>query len=137
MKFSYDEFYNRSVESGCTESDFTQEIKDNVKELIKRINNLGYQPPMYFSSCLRSRSVHEHIYKEKGTPTDKIPWGSKHLSGQAVDIADPKGELADWLMINDKKIEECRLWAEHPDYTKGWVHLQSVPPKSGRRFFIP
>ena len=103
MKFSYDEFYNRSVKSGCTESDFTQEIKDNVKELIKRINNLGYQPPMYFSSCLRSRSVHERIYKEKGIPTNKSPWGSKHLSGQAVDIADPEGKLANWLMINDKE----------------------------------
>lgn len=137
MKFSYDEFYNRSVESGCTESDFTQEIKDNVKELIKRINNLGYRPPMFFSSCLRSRSVHERIYKEKGIPTDKIPWGSKHLSGQAADVADPDGELANWLMINDKKLEQCRLWVEHPDFTKGWVHFQSVPPKSGKRFFIP
>lgn len=137
MKFSYREYFMKSINSGCKEEDFTSEIILNVRELIKRITSLGYEPPMYFSSCLRSKDVHKRIYTEKGVPENKIPWGSKHLSGQAADVADPDGKLADWLMINDKKVEESRLWVEHPDFTKGWVHFQSVPPKSGKRFFIP
>lgn len=137
MNFTYKEFFNRSVASGCTEMDFTPRIQENVRKLLRRINALGYEPPMYFSSCLRSKEAHKRIYAEKGIPEDKIPWGSAHLRGEAVDIADPDGKLGDWLMINDRKVVEANLWVEHPDYTRGWCHLQCVPPKSGKRFFIP
>jgi hypothetical protein len=92
---------------------------------------------MYFSSCLRSKSVHERIYKEKGVPADKIPWGSKHLYGKAVDVADPKNILKDFLSKNVDKLEWNELWCEDFASTPGWVHFQSEPPKSGKRFFKP
>lgn len=137
MKFTYKEFYDSSLSKGCKESDFTEEIKKNVCTLIRRINTLGYTPPMYFSSCLRSRERHKQIYLKKGVPEDKIPWGSSHLSGKAADISDPDGKLAKWLQENEQKLAVAGLWCEHPNYTKGWCHVQSVPPKSGKRFFIP
>lgn len=137
MRFTYKEFYNRSIKSGCTDADFNDEIKENAYELIRRINALGFEPPMYFSSCLRSKKVHERIYKEKGVPADKIPWGSKHLYGKAVDVADPKNILKDWLSKNVDKLEWNELWCEAFAHTPGWVHFQSEPPKSGKRFFIP
>lgn len=137
MRFTYKEFYLRSIKSGCADEDFNDEIKENAFELIRRINALGFEPPMYFSSCLRSKKVHERIYKEKGVPADKIPWGSKHLSGKAVDVADPKNILKDFLAKNVDKLEWNGLWCEDFASTPGWVHFQSEPPKSGKRFFKP
>lgn len=137
MRFTYKEFYLRSVKSGCTDEDFNDEIKENAFELIRRINALGFEPPMYFSSCLRSKKVHERIYKEKGVPADKIPWGSKHLSGKAADVADPKNILKDFLAKNVDKLEWNGLWCEDFASTPSWVHFQSEPPKSGKRFFKP
>jgi hypothetical protein len=137
MRFTYKEFYLRSIKSGCTDADFNDEIKENAFELIRRINALCFEPPMYFSSCLRSKSVHERIYKEKGVPADKIPWGSKHLYGKAVDVAGPKNILKDFLSKNVDKLEWNELWCEDFASTPGWVHFQSEPPKSGKRFFKP
>jgi hypothetical protein len=137
MRFTYKEFYNRSIKSGCTDADFNDEIKENAFELIRRINALGFEPPMYFSSCLRSKKVHERIYKEKGVPADKIPWGSSHLYGKAVDVADPKNILKDFLSKNVAKLEWNKLWCEDFASTPGWVHFQSEPPKSGKIFFKP
>lgn len=135
MRFTYKEFYLRSIKSGCTDEDFNDEIKENAFELIRRINALGYAPPMVFSSCLRSKKVHERIYKEKGVPADKIPWGSSHLYGKAVDVADPKGLLQSWLIKNEEKLKDEGLWCEDFRYTPGRVHFDMVPKK--RRFFIP
>lgn len=135
MKFTYKEFYNRSIKSGCKPADFTPDINNNICALIERLNKLGYEPSMYFSSCLRSKDKHKQIYINKGVAEDKIPWGSSHLSGCACDVADPDGKLGDWLMTNDKKVVEANLWVEHPDYTPGWVHFDIMPKK--KRFFIP
>lgn len=62
---------------------------------------------------------------------------SKHLVAQAIDIADPDGELDDWCMAHLHELEDVGLWLEHPAATKGWCHLQIVPPKSGNRVFYP
>ena len=64
---------------------------------------------------------------------------SKHMLGQAIDLADPEGELDDWLMgaAGLAQMEKLGLWHEHPAATKGWAHLQTVPPRSGRRTFYP
>lgn len=135
MKFSYEEFKAKSIAKGCKEEDFTPEINANVRDLVKRINSLGYEPAMYFSSCLRSKEHHKQIYLNKGVPEDKIPWGSSHLSGKAADISDPDGKLAKWLVENENKLAVAGLWCEHPKYTHGWVHFDMTPKK--RRFFIP
>lgn len=64
---------------------------------------------------------------------------SKHMTGQAIDLYDPDGDLDDWLMTVDgqRVMSDLGLWHEHPSATKGWAHLQSVPPRSGRRTFYP
>jgi Peptidase M15 len=64
---------------------------------------------------------------------------SKHMLGQAIDLADPDGDLDDWLTSEAGllALEEYGLWMEHPAATKGWAHLQSVPPKSRKRVFYP
>jgi hypothetical protein len=64
---------------------------------------------------------------------------SNHLLGRAIDINDPAGDLSAWLMTPDgqKALEEIGLWMEHPSATPGWAHVQTVPPKSGKRVFYP
>ncbi len=66
---------------------------------------------------------------------------SKHIECLACDFADPSGALALYCLDNLDILEKCGLYMEHPDYTdKGedsWVHLQCVPPASGRRVFKP
>lgn len=64
---------------------------------------------------------------------------SKHMTGQAVDIFDPDGDLDDWLMTGEGQaaLTALGLWMEHPSATKSWAHLQTVPPRSGRRVFHP
>lgn len=62
---------------------------------------------------------------------------SKHMTCQACDIYDPDGELDDWCMENLDKLKVIGLWLEHPSATKGWCHVQIVPPKSGRQVFYP
>lgn len=64
---------------------------------------------------------------------------SLHMTGQAVDLYDPDGELDDWLMTDAGQAELARLglWMEHPGATKSWSHLQTKPPRSGRRVFWP
>ena len=137
MKFTIEEFIARSKKSGCKDVDFTSKILNNAQDLIDRINRLGYKPPKYFSSCLRSKEKQIQIYKDKGiTDINKIPMKSAHLTGQAVDIADD-GSLQQWLLEHETDMGKCGLYAEDFRYTKSWCHLQSVAPKSKKRFFIP
>lgn len=64
---------------------------------------------------------------------------SKHMTGQAIDLYDPDGDLDDWCMSDggQKVLADLGLWLEHPSATKGWCHVQTVPPRSGRRVFYP
>jgi len=62
---------------------------------------------------------------------------SKHMTGQAIDISDPEGDLDSWLVDHTAVLQDVGLWMEHPGATKGWCHLQIVPPKSGNRCFYP
>lgn len=64
---------------------------------------------------------------------------SKHMTGQACDVYDPDGDLDEWLMTPDgqQALEEIGLWMESPSATKGWAHVQTIPPRSGNRVFYP
>lgn len=64
---------------------------------------------------------------------------SKHMTGKAIDLYDPEGDLDDWLMTGEglAALTALGLWLEHPSATKGWAHVQTVPPGSRRRVFYP
>lgn len=104
-------------------------IKRNLEDLCRKINSLGYAPPMRATSCLRSIKDQQRI--------NPSAMGSSHLYGCAVDIADPDGKLKNWCVANKAKLIECGLWMEDPKYTTSWCHLSSYMPKSGKRIFIP
>ena len=111
--------------------DLTSEIEGNAVELIDRVNfllksfgeqrkvNSGWRPP------------------EVNAKTQGAALKSKHMMGLAVDLSDPDGDLDEWCLENESELVRLQLWQEHPAATKGWCHLQSVPPRSGKRVFYP
>lgn len=120
--------------------------QQNLEELKDKMNVIRamYGKPMNVTSGYRSMQDHLRIYstinqkrKANGQAPLQVPLGSKHLYGQQVDIYDPKQELQEWVQKNVQVLETLGLYCEDFQYTKNWVHFQSVPPKSGKRFFIP
>lgn len=128
MKFSVEELLKAGSHK-WNKADFDAVTLRNLEDLCLKVNALGYKPPMYASSCLRSLEDQKCINPKA--------LGSSHLYGCAVDVKDPNGDLAKWVKINKSKLEECGLWCENPQYTKGWIHFQIYAPKSMNRFFNP
>lgn len=128
MRFSVQEL----LRAGSTKwdiKDVDSVVLRNLEDLCRKVNALGYQPPMVASSCLRS------IESQKKINPNAL--GSSHLYGCAVDISDPKGKLASWLNAHQELLVNCGLWMEDPRHTKGWVHLSIYAPKSMNRIFVP
>lgn len=114
--------------------------QDNLNKLLKSVNvvRIAWGKPMTVTSGLRSMADHLRIYKNKGiTDPSKIPLKSRHLYGEAVDISDPNKELQIWCKANEKILEQAGLWMEDFSVTPNWCHFQCVPPKSGKRWFLP
>lgn len=131
MKFTVSELLQAGKNVWVFEKDNPMDdvLKRNLEDLCLKVNALGYTPPMFASSCLRSLEDQKRI--------NPSAMGSSHLYGCAIDIKDPQGKLAAWVKANKTKLEQCGLWCENPQYTKGWVHLTTYMPKSGNRFFNP
>jgi hypothetical protein len=120
-----------------TIADIPLEHQHNLETLLKVINivRAEWGKPMQVTSGYRSLQEHLRIYSQKGiNDRNKIPMKSNHLIGCAVDISDPKLELTNWLKSNNI-LEQCKLFCE--DGNSNWVHFQTVPPKSGARWFLP
>jgi hypothetical protein len=119
----------------------TKDISENLDTLLVRVNGFlahrGNVKPYVVTSGLRSIEDHKRIYleKAKGKPV-RIPMGSKHLSGKAVDIYDPDGSIMKFCRENPELLSDYGLWVED-DTSVPRVHLQSEAPLSGKRFFKP
>jgi hypothetical protein len=119
-------------------SEWINTIIDNANVLLKRVNDLlndvQLQDSYKVSSGWRPAMINAAV-----TNAAKR---SNHMRGKAVDIIDTKDQkLANYLLANLDKLEKYGLWLESPKYTIGkntnWIHLQSEPPASGNRVFIP
>lgn len=113
----------------------TPEIDYNLSILHNKINKVRdlYNKPMIVTSGLRSIIQQNQLIADGKSTATK----SKHLTGQAIDIADKNGELRDWIIANMDQMASIGLWFEDFDHTPGWIHAQIVPPGSGKRVFIP
>lgn len=110
-------------------------VAKNFEILFERMNEVrqAYGKPMIVTSGLRSDAKQAELIAQGKSRAVH----SKHLAGAACDILDVDGDLAEWCLANEDVLRRIGLWCEHPDYTKGWVHFQTMAPKSGKRFFIP
>jgi hypothetical protein len=59
------------------------------------------------------------------------------MTGKACDLYDPDGVIDDWLYTFLPANPKLGLFMEHPACTKGWAHVQTVPPRSGKVVFYP
>ena len=73
---------------------------------------------------------------------------STHIIAKGEDVRDtPNRDFARWVCKNKAFLEEIGLWVERFEWTsklnqktgewENWVHLQTVPPLSGHRYYIP
>lgn len=139
MKIKYEDYMGKT--------DFMKLPSDqqtNCIKLLQRVSSLmeEFGQDRSITSGYRSMEDHLRIYKEinekrtkQGLPELKIPTASRHLIAAAIDLADADGKLD--AFCTDKILEKYDLYREHPDHTKGWCHLQVLPPKSGKRTFLP
>lgn len=112
-------------------SELTEALRVNAIEMVRRANmlldafgqsrkvNSGWRPPQVNAKTPGAASF------------------SRHMTCQAIDIADDAGDLDAWLTADTGRLEELQLWMEHPSATPGWCHVQVVPPKSGNLVFYP
>jgi hypothetical protein len=60
---------------------------------------------------------------------------SKHMICAAVDLEDADAKLHAFARANQLLLEDLGLWCE--ERQGGWLHLQCLPPRSGKRWFKP
>lgn len=123
----------------------TLEVLENANELIKRVNLLLESLTTTNISAILVPVVNSGWRPASYNATiPNAAKNSKHILGQAVDIADPMEEFDAYVSKFDSEgglknslLEQFELWREAPIATRGWIHLASVPPPSGKRTFIP
>jgi hypothetical protein len=117
----------------------TPEIQKNAADLLTRVNFLM---AVFYTSNQNAHSRRVNSGWRPPALNAKVPGAaatSRHMTGEAIDIGDDDGALDAWLMTiaGQKALVDARLWMEHPSSTPRWCHVQSQPPRSGRRVFYP
>lgn len=119
--------------------ELTDEIKANAAETVRRANLLLER---FYKA---NPQAHKRGVNSGWRPsavnasTKNAAPKSHHMTGKALDIGDDDEMLDTWLMTTagQKALEEIGLWMESPKATPRWAHVQTVPPRSGRRVFAP
>ena len=62
---------------------------------------------------------------------------SQHKDAHAVDNYDPDRLFAKWCRTHEQDLASLGLYMEREEWTPSWVHLQDVPPRSGKIAYIP
>lgn len=117
-------------------ADLTEAITDAAAELLGRVNLLlswamrDNVRPTGIASGWRPAGIN--------AATANAAAKSKHLTGHAIDLRDNgTRDLAIWCLKNEDALAEIGLWMERPQWTPTWVHLQTIPPASHRRYYVP
>lgn len=123
---------------------YSPTIEHNAQITVELVNQLLVAAAIADVRLELNPRTHSFVYSGWRSPevNADIPGASiksKHLSGQAVDLYDPEGDLDDWLMTEDgqRTLHDLGLWMEHPACTKNWSHIQTVPPLCKKRVFFP
>lgn len=115
----------------------TEEVTKNATKLVAKASLLlsHFGEDRICTSGFRPSSYNKQI---GGSPN------SLHCRGLAIDLWDFDKKLGLWCKANENLLEELGLYLEDLSVThagdnpnKYWVHAQIVPPRSGKRWFIP
>ena len=128
-----------------TNEDATPERQENARLLLDAVNALldrakaeGVYQDWVDEDTETQISGSKGGYGDGGFRLQSASTGkpfSSHKQGKAVDVFDPHGKLDDWL--TDEMLAEFNLYREAPQATRGWCHLSTQAPGSGKRTFIP
>lgn len=113
-------------------SEFTSEIEDNAKTLLRKVNMLFNElkiKEVTVNSGWRPVALNNTI--------SNAAKKSNHTLALAVDLSDRDNILWNKLLENLDVLQRFGLYLEDRRYTPSWVHIQCIPPKSGKRIFIP
>lgn len=121
----------------------TEEHERNAALLLDRVNTL-------LRRAIETRTVDLEVNRNTmtliggerngGWRPQECPIGaprSAHKTGEAVDLYDPDGDIDNCVIANENWLTELGLCIEHPSATRGWCHLSTRLPKSGKRIFYP
>jgi len=119
-------------------SELTDEIRRNAADTVAKANALLERAG--FAQVCTVNSGWRPLQINAATPNASAT--SHHLTGRAVDLPDPDRALATWCVNNLDVLGDIGLWMEDPRWTydadgEHWVHVQTVPPQSGNRVFVP
>lgn len=106
-------------------------LRQNADVTVSRVNRLlaAFGSKRDVSSGYRPKQINDK--------TPNAAEHSKHEDCEACDLEDHDGKLWGWVLCNMALMKELGLWIEDPRWTPSWLHVQSVPPESGDRVFVP
>lgn len=113
--------------------ELTEEIMANAQRTVERVNDLLRRANRSDIDTVRSGWRPKAV----NDSTANAATGSRHLTGHAVDLPDNDRTLATWIADNLDELEAVGLWAEDFRWTPTWVHVQTVPPRSGKLVYVP
>lgn len=146
MAFDVEEYLNHwKVNYGKVQvkSTVTDEMRASATDVCRRASSLLTRYEAWCTAQDPAREVGDRPITSGWRPVEVnrvVPGAalySNHTTCKAIDIADPYGDLDEWCLVNQNILDNLGLWLEHPSVTKGWCHVQNVPPRSGNRVFYP
>lgn len=124
-----EEYFADSVKRGHV---ITPEERDRAMTLLAKANvlfmELGVDPALNSGHRTREKTL------ELRAQGYGAAIGGAHETAEGADYADADG-IDD--RITDALLERFNLYREAPAATRGWIHLQTRAPRSGRRTFYP
>ncbi len=114
------------------------ETRANAEDLLARVGSLLEDPRLaHIDAATAPRQNSGWRTPEYNAGVKGAAKKSEHITGRAIDLDDDYGELDEFLFANRDLLIQYGFWMEHPASTKGWCHLQTIPPRSGNRVFFP
>jgi hypothetical protein len=110
-------------------SDLPDDIVRNLNTIVPKANELLEKFGEY-------RAVTSGYRRPEDNARVAVPkMRSAHLTCEAVDLEDKDGRLK--AFVTPELLTELDLYMEDGAYTPSWLHVQTRPPKSKKRVFIP
>lgn len=133
---------NRAV----SEEELNDEIKQNLIHSFRWMDKVRewIGRPVTVTIALRTMKYHLDLYKRinakrksQGLPELRVPMGSGHLKGRAIDFV-VKGISCDDFkakILSEGKLDEWNLRMEDNGKGANWIHLDDMPVGPSGRYF--
>lgn len=108
--------------------ELTAEQTGNMNTLIPRVNQ-------FLEAFGEKRAVNSGYRSPEANAAAGGKKKSNHLVCAAIDLEDKDAKLYNFARKNEELLADLGLWCE--ERMGGWLHMQCVAPKSGKRFFLP